>query len=190
MNAWFWWSYGGLWMLVLIQAAVVLLLLRQVGLIHLQIIQSVAGNAGLAIGEKVPDFLLLDVDDPELRIESPAKNGRPLVLIFMKPDCPACKKGAAAIERVKYDANAIADWAVVLFSDKEECVAFRAAHGLTDLALCQDAAGLGKAFGVTRVPFGFFIDEEGVIRSKGPVSSTSSLQRLIADGLPSSVVTD
>ena len=172
-------SNGVLWVLVLVLTAVVLALVRQVGVLHERI--SPAGalmlNRGLAVGEPAPVLEVTDLEGNAQRIGSARADGRSTLLLFVSPTCPVCKTLLAAVKSSRRDERSWMD--VVLASDGEltEQREFVRAQGLQGIPYVVSAA-LGLAYQVSRLPFAALLDERGVLRARGLVNSREHLESL------------
>jgi methylamine dehydrogenase accessory protein MauD len=164
-----------LWIVVVVLAAVVLALLRQVGLLHERIAPAGAlvGRGGPAVGEPAPVLEVEDWSGRRLRVGGGAD--APTLLFFLSPGCPVCRtllpvlRSVAASEQTR----------VVLASDgtRAEHEAFVRAHGLERESYVLSAA-LGLAHQVGRLPYAVLLDAAGVVRARGLVNTREHLESL------------
>jgi methylamine dehydrogenase accessory protein MauD len=167
-----------LWVTVLALVLVVLALARQVGLLNERIapMGALALDGGPAAGSVAPSFALPSLDGGEVRIGG--TRDRAMLLFFLSPDCPVCKKllpilrSLAAAERSWLD--------VVLASDGTEAEhrKFRERQKLGGFAYLLSGE-LGLAFRVAKLPYAVLIGETGIVRAKGLVNSREQLESLI-----------
>jgi len=168
-----------LWIAVLSLAAVVLALLRQIGILHERIAPAGAlmGREGPRPGEAAP---VLDVEDwsgQSMRIGGETSDGRSTLLFFVSPTCPVCKtllpqvRSVCAAEDVRTN--------LVLASDgpREEHTDFVAANAV-DRDPYVLSSPLGIAFQVGRLPYAVLIDAQGVVRARGLVNTREHLESL------------
>jgi methylamine dehydrogenase accessory protein MauD len=168
-----------LWIAVIALAAVVVALARQIGVLHERVAPAGALllRGGPEVGARAPTFSGTDVFGRPVRIGGVDDAGRSTLLLFVAPACPVCKtllplaKSIAAREdpRVR----------VVLASDgpPDEQRRFAESNDLAALPYVVSAE-LGLAHGVGRLPHAVLIDEVGVVRAKGLVSSREHLESL------------
>ena len=168
-----------LWVLVVALAAVVLALVRQIGVLHERVAPAgalVARNAP-KVGESVPVVEVEDWNGASLRIGAPAQDGRSTLLFFVSPTCPVCKTLLPVLDSVR---KAEARWLrVLLASDgpREEHVGFVADHGLDRRGYVLSTE-LGMAHRVAQLPHAVLIDEAGIVRASGLVNTREHLESL------------
>ncbi len=168
-----------LWGLVVVLAAVVLALVRQIGVIHERV--APAGALMLAAGPKpgdvAPVLELSDWSGRPLRIGGRDGNGLSTLLFFTSPTCPVCKTLLPILDSVR---AAEGRWLrVVLASDGP-----RAGH--EDFVREQRlerhpyllSTELGLAYRVRQLPYAVLIDAEGIVRAAGLVNTREHLESL------------
>lgn len=168
-----------LWVLVLALAAVVLALVRQIGILHERIAPAGALllKRGLQVGHPVPLMTLTDLSGRGVTIGAPSDAGRCTLLVFLSPSCPICK---ALLPVLKSSRAGESDWLeLVLASDGivDEHRRFVAENGLREIPYVLSAE-LGMSFQVERLPFAAIIDERGVLRARGLINSREHLESL------------
>lgn len=168
-----------LWIAVLVLAGLVLVLLRQIGVLHERIAPAgaLAVRGGPAPGEPAP---VLDVDDwngERLRVGGADPDGRSTLLFFVSPTCPVCKELLPLVDGVA--AAEPGDARVVIASDglREEHVAFVDAHGLGRRRYLLSTE-LGVAHRVGRLPWAVLIGPDGVVQAAGLVNTREHLESL------------
>jgi len=168
-----------LWALVLALSAVVLALVRQLGVLHERIAPAGALmlNRGLTVGEPAPALDVTALDGRPLRVGAARSDGRSTLLLFVSPTCPVCKTLLPAVIASGRDERAWMD--VILASDGELAAQreFVRAQGLEGVPYVVSAA-LGLAYQVSRLPFAALLDERGVLRARGLVNSREHLESL------------
>ncbi len=168
-----------LWVAVLALAAVVVALVRQVGVLHERV--SPAGalvtGAGPAIGEPAPRVSVRDLQGRSLELGAPDAQGRSTLLLFVSPSCPVCKTLLPVARSVAGAEDPTLQ--VVLASDgpAEEHRAFVRAEGLEALPYVVSTE-LGMAHRVARLPHAVLIDGAGLVRARGLVNSREHLESL------------
>jgi methylamine dehydrogenase accessory protein MauD len=168
-----------LWVLVLVLAAVVLALTRQLGVLHERIAPAGALmlNRGLTVGEPAPVLEVTDLDGRVHKLGTARGDGRSTLLLFVSPSCPVCKTLLPAVLSSRRDERGWLD--VILASDgnADEQREFVRRQGLLGVPYVVSAP-LGLAYQVSRLPFGALLDENGVLRARGLVNSREHLESL------------
>jgi methylamine dehydrogenase accessory protein MauD len=168
-----------LWVVVLLLLAVVLALTRQLGVLHERIapVGALMLNRGLAIGERVPEFDLIDLNGANLRLGALRADGRSTLLLFVSPTCPVCR---SLLPIMKSSGRQERDWLdIVLASDgnAEEHREYVRANALDNVPYVLSAP-LGMTYQVSRLPFAALLDEGGILRARGLVNSREHLESL------------
>ncbi len=168
-----------LWVLVLVLAAVLLAVVRQLGVLHERITPAGALmlNRGLTVGETAPELEVVDLAGQSLRIGAKRADGRSTLLLFVSPSCPVCKTLLPAVKSSRKDEREWMDLILASDGDVAEQRAFVRAQGLGDIPYVVSAA-LGLAYQVSRLPFAALMDENGVLRARGLVNSREHLESL------------
>jgi methylamine dehydrogenase accessory protein MauD len=172
-------SNGVLWILVLVLAAVVLALVRQVGVLHERIAPAGALmlNRGLVVGEPAPVLEVADLDGRAHRLGSARADGRSTLLLFVSPGCPVCKSLLPAVKSSRKDERGWMDVILASDGDSSEQREFVRVQGLDGIPYVVSTA-LGLAFQVSRLPFAALLDEQGILRARGLVNSREHLESL------------
>jgi methylamine dehydrogenase accessory protein MauD len=172
-------SNVALWILVLVLSAVVLALVRQLGVLHERIAPAGALmlNRGLAVGEPAPVLVVNDLEGRAHQVGAARADGRSTLLLFVSPTCPVCKSLLPAVKSSRKDERAWMD--VILASDGDtlEQHQFVRSQGLDGIPYVVSAA-LGLAYQVGRLPFAALLDEQGILRARGLVNSREHLESL------------
>jgi len=168
-----------LWVGLLALAAVVIALVRQIGVLHERL--APAGALSLASGAKVgvaaPVVTALDLAGVAHTIGATAPDGRDTLLFFLSPTCPVCKVLLPVLGSL---ANTEAGrLRVLLASDgpRAEHEAFVLRERLVFPYLLS--APLGVAYRVGKLPWAVLIDAAGVVRASGLVNSREHLESLL-----------
>jgi methylamine dehydrogenase accessory protein MauD len=166
-----------LWVAVLVLAAVVVALVRQIGVLHERI--APAGALSLAararVGEAAPVVTAEDLAGAAHAIGGPAGDGRDTLLFFLSPTCPTCKALLPALRSLGAGRDRLR---VLLASDgpRAEHEAFAAREALAFPYLLSTQ--LGVAYGAGKLPWAVLIDAGGVVRAQGLVNSREHLESL------------
>ncbi|MCC7464126.1 MAG: methylamine dehydrogenase accessory protein MauD [Gammaproteobacteria bacterium] len=168
-----------LWVLVIVLALAVLVLTRQLGVLHERItpVGALMLARGLKVGEAAPRVEVSDLAGGALAIGGSGSDGRSLLLMFVSPTCPVCK---ALLPVLKASRKSEQGWLdIVLASDGElaEQREFVQAQGLEAFRYVVSTP-LGVTYQVSRLPFAVLIDESGTLRARGIINSREHLESL------------
>jgi methylamine dehydrogenase accessory protein MauD len=168
-----------LWVAVVVLAAVVFALVRQIGVLHERVAPTGALmlGGGPKVGEAAPELMLRDLAGREQRVGGRQAEGHSTLLFFLSPTCPVCESLLPTLRSVARSESAWLD--VLLASDgpRHEHEAFVRDRELERFPYLVSTE-LGLAFAVGRLPFAVLIDEAGVIRAKGLVNTREHLESL------------
>lgn len=167
-----------LWVVVLALGALVLVLTRQIGLLHERLapVGALATQQGPEVGDPAPELHLADLSGKPVRIGGP-EGGERTLLFFLSPTCPVCETLLPTLRRVVADESP--SLRLVLASDgtPEEHRVFRRTHDLEDAHYVLSTE-LGLRFAVAKLPTAVLIDEHGIVRAKGIVNTREHLESL------------
>jgi len=167
-----------LWIVALIQGCVLVLLVRQVGMLHLRLQPAGARttNVGPEIGMTLPE---IQADDIHGNLVPIISYGRARLLFFIAPPCTACTellpaaKTIARSERGRFDVVFI-----TAFEDEAVNRTYVAQQGLADWPYVA-SAHLAQEYGVLGTPYALAIDADGIVRAKGIVNHIEHLESLV-----------
>lgn len=167
-----------LWTAVIVQGLLIAALARQVGILHERIAPAGALtlHQTVAPGEVASPMTVVTTTGQPLEIGG-KREGRSQLLFFASPDCPVCK---SLLPVLRGAARAESNWLdVVLAGDgtKAAYTHMASVHDLGSLPIVLSEA-LGRAFGVSKLPYAVLLDEEGRVASLGLVNSREHLESL------------
>lgn len=167
-----------LWTAVIVQGLLIAALARQVGILHERIAPAGALtlHQTVAPGEVASPMTVVTTAGQPLEIGG-KRAGRSQLLFFASPDCPVCK---SLLPVLRGAARAESNWLdVVLAGDgaKAAYTHMASVHDLGGLPIVLSEA-LGRAFGVSKLPYAVLLDEEGRVASLGLVNSREHLESL------------
>jgi len=172
-------SNGLLWIAVVVLAAVVVALVRQIGVLHERVfpVGALLMPGGPRVGEAAPVLTVHDLVGRALRIGGGEDAGRHTLLFFVSPTCPVCKTLLPVVRALT--AKATPPTWLVLASDGDlaEQRAFVARAGLGEHPYVVSSE-LGLAYQVGKLPYAVLIDEHGVLRAKGLVNTREHVESL------------
>ena len=169
-----------LWVVVLVLAATVLALARQIGVLHERIapMGALTMDKGPKIGDVAPIFDLRALNRSPVTIGGPNAGGFSTMLMFVSPTCPVCKK---LLPIVKSIVDNEAQWLQLVFtSDGDEPAQkeFIERYRLGSFPMVLSSE-LGMTYRVSKLPYAVLIDEEGRVRAKGLVNTREHLESII-----------
>jgi len=173
-------SQAILWIVVIILAATVVALARQIGVLHERIapMGALTIDKGPRIGDPAPRFELTDLNGTTVALGEPDGNAMSTMLMFVSPTCPVCSK---LLPIVKSIAQSEARWLRVVFTsdgDDAEQREFVSRHGLERFPMVLSSE-LGMTYRVAKLPYAVLIDEEGRVRAKGLVNTREHLESIL-----------
>jgi methylamine dehydrogenase accessory protein MauD len=166
-----------LWLVVIVLGVVVFALARQIGVLFERVapMGALITEGGPKVGDAAVPMSVLTLSGETLEIGAPRP--RSILIFFLSPTCPVCKK---LLPVLKSAARSERDWLdVVLASDgerpKHETFVRQQNLEMFPYVLSAD---LGMSYRVNRLPFALVIDPGGIVRSKGLVNNREQLESL------------
>ncbi len=168
-----------LWILVLVLAAMVFALVRQIGILYERVAPAGAlmAGSGLKTGEEIPVFDLQTLNGQAVRIGGKNNNGKSTLLFFLSPTCPVCKTLIPILAAMR---KSEANWLEIIFASDGDETEHRDWLRKSKLEswpyiLSQQ---LGMTMQVAKLPFAALIDENGVLCARGLVNSREHIESL------------
>ena len=173
-------TYLVLWALFLLQSFVILLLLRQVGVLHLRIGPAGARvlPVGPEIGQPITPFSLVDMDNRYQAIQISDSMSKDVMLIFVTPGCANCASLMAALKPLVRQSKDATVWAIVGFGGIDNCRSFRTTQSLNFLLFAYDPPAR-KQYRVNLSPYAVRIRKDGLTISKGLVNQIEHLESVL-----------
>lgn len=176
-----------LWVIVALLTIAVLALARQIGVLYERVapMGALVTGGGPQAGDQAPHVHAATFDGGSLAIGAGHMAGRRMLLLFVAPGCPVCRKiiplaksvaAREGMELVFIGDGAEADQRAMI--DRYKLGGYRFAN----------SPAVGLAFHVGKLPYAVLIRADGVIAAKGLVSSREHIESLaVADetGFPS-----
>jgi methylamine dehydrogenase accessory protein MauD len=167
-----------LWAVVLALGIVVIALARQIGILFERVapMGALMTDSGPKVGEASPKFALQALGSGK-PVSIGAQTGRSLLVFFLSPTCPVCKKLLPVLRSVQKAEKGWLD--IVLASDGEapKHEAFITSRKLDQFNYVL-SSDLGMAYRVSRLPYGVVLDGEGTVRAKGLINNREQLESL------------
>lgn len=140
------------------------------------------GHVAIEVGAKVPDFTATDVNGKQVKFSEFA--GKTVVLEWINPDCPVCRKVSETglVKKMIDDAKAIDPNVVFLMvnstaamaSEPKKSADYLASHGVQPNATIVDGDGkVGHMFGAKTTPHLFVVDAKGTLVYSGAIDDSS-----------------
>jgi len=167
-----------LWTAVIVQALLIAALARQVGILHERIAPAGALtlHQKVNVGEVASPMTVTTIEGAPIEVGG-KREGRSQLLFFASPDCPVCK---SLLPVVRSASSAEADWLDIVIAGDGSKAEYRELvqrHGLEGVPTVLSEA-LGRAFGVSKLPYAVLLDEQGRVASLGLVNSREHLESL------------
>lgn len=171
-------AHGALWLLMAGMAVLLIILARQVGALHTRVAPAgaLAVNALLEIGQRAPSMTVSTLHGRKVAVGSTTTE-RSLLLLFVAPDCPISR----SLTPVLATLGRTEPWLdLLLVSDGDDVDEHRTFSALPDLQKLDYVLSepLGRAYGVSKLPYAVLIDEAGHIAGMGIVNSREHLESL------------
>jgi methylamine dehydrogenase accessory protein MauD len=181
-------AHGALWLLIAGMVFVLFVLSRQIGGLHNRVAPAgaLSINAVLEVGGRAPRLTVTTLAGKRVGIGG-SDRSKSQLLLFVAPDCPISR----SLLPVLGSLTRTEPWLdLLLVSDGGEVAEHRTFAGGRDLAELDYVLSeeLGRACGVSKLPYAVLIDEEGCISAMGIVNSREHLESLFEAkerGIPS-----
>jgi methylamine dehydrogenase accessory protein MauD len=171
-------ALGLLWAVVVCLSVAVLVLARQVGILHERLAPAGAliSAAGPGIGEQSPQLEVHAMGGSAITIGRKLSNGKTLLMLFVSQTCPICKK----LIPIAVDFARSERLEVLFVGDGEpgEQRKLIATFGLDENRFVNGPE-IGMAYRVDKLPYAVLLDDRGVIVAKGLVNSREHFESLI-----------
>jgi len=168
-----------LWILVLVLAAMVFALVRQIGILYERVAPAGAlmAGSGLKTGEETPVFDLETLGGRAIRIGGTSSNGKSTLLFFLSPTCPVCKTLIPILTAMRKSETS---WLEIVFASDGDEKEHR--QWLQESKLESWPYILSRQLGVTmqvaQLPFAALIDENGILCARGLVNTREHIESL------------
>ena len=171
-------SYVALWVLVILQALILLGLTRAFAEMRGG---GAGGDQSSMKGRPVPRFSAMDLAGNEVSATSIA--GKPVVLLFVSPACASCRVTLAELRGIASDSTR--DLIVVCSGGEDECRMLATDYELRRPVVVDADGELKLQFGISGTPMAVRISATGVIESYGEPVRGEDLEELLATSVAS-----
>lgn len=167
------------WIVLVVLCLMVLLLFRQVGLLHERLgpVGALSLPGGLAAGEAMPRFELLSLAGQSVPVGGIAADGMLTFLFFVSPTCPVCKSLFPAFRALAREQGVRARFILASDGEADRQRAMVDEQKLGDFPFVL-STDLGRRIGVSRLPFAALVSADGTLIAKGLVNSREHLESL------------
>ncbi|MGH9844079.1 MAG: redoxin domain-containing protein [Blastocatellia bacterium] len=172
-------SYFILWITVLFLVVAILVIARQIGLIHRRLNPASARieNAGPEIGTELIDFTAQDMAGRDIALAS--QEGKRYLLVFISAKCSACQQLMPAVKSIRKSERRHLEVLVVSLSEDENANrSFIERNDLGEITYIASRA-LGQKYNILAPPYAILVDEHRIVRSKGVVNHMEHLESLL-----------
>jgi len=183
-------SYLALWALVIALGLLLLGLLRQVGLLQLQlngqspapdVVVPAPENNGPPIGSHLPE-LGADTLNGFGPVAIPSQDGRRgTLLAFMSPLCESCQNIVEPLNALAEDGTRGVRPIVIMRAEEQACRAFNSVFPLRVPLVCDADRTITMGFGVHGTPSVLLYDAQGTLLTKGIVTGQEQLAALVGE---------
>jgi len=168
-----------LWILVLVLAAMIFALVRQIGILYERVAPAGAlmAGSGLKTGEETPVLDLETLDGRAIRVGGKSSTGKSSLLFFLSPNCPICKTLIPILTAMR---KSEANWLEIVFAsdgDEKEHREWLREQKLESWPYILSQQ-LGMTMQVAKLPFAALIDENGILCARGLVNSREHIESL------------
>jgi methylamine dehydrogenase accessory protein MauD len=168
-----------LWIAVVVLAAVVVALTRQIGVLHERVfpVGALVMPGGPKVGDAAPTLAVTDLGGRALTIGGRDVDGRRTLLFFVSPTCPVCKTLLPVVRGLVAGTTPATRLVLASDGDVAEQRAFVARAGLAEHPYVVSSA-LGLAYQVGKLPYAVLIDADGVLVAKGLVNTREHVESI------------
>lgn len=171
-------SFVSLWILVVAMMVYLVILTRQVGILHMRLRPAGARitSIGPEIGGRLPT---LQAEDIFGNVTSIVGGRRARIVVFVSPSCIACQELLPGLKVFAKEESG--DVEVIIITGMEDPKAnhgFVEKHGLGNIPYVASAS-ITREYGISTTPYGIAVDRDGIVQSKGIVNQIEHLESLV-----------
>jgi peroxiredoxin len=165
-------SYVALWVVVLVQAAILIGVTRA-----LYELRAEYTDEPSLRGRRAPQFSAVDLWGRPISSESIA--GKRAVLLFVSPDCSTCMVTLSELKPLVRDGTR--RLVVVCGGKTDDCLRLALDHELTIPVVADEDGEIKSLFAINGTPMAVRISAHGVIESHGEPARGEELEQLLAE---------
>lgn len=167
-----------LWITNIALVLTVLALARQIGMLNERVtpVGALTMDHGPKVGEASPVFTLPSLGGGEIVVG--AATGRSLLLFFLSPTCPVCKKLLPILRSLSQHERTTLDVVLASDGDFNEHSRFYRREKLMPFPYVL-STDLGMAFRISKLPYAVVVGPAGLISAKGLVNNREQIESLL-----------
>lgn len=165
-----------LWVSILFIFLCLFFLFRQFGEVYLSTANAISKD-GIPIGKKIPKFEANNHSDDS--IVTNYDLNRPTLLVFISPNCKACKELLTEWEKFYHEYKHRIDLILVGYGTKGDFQKVLKNRNLPSPLLIDKDGVIVNSFRVRVSPFAFMIDKDGKVTSKGVCNGAEHIESYI-----------
>jgi hypothetical protein len=169
-------SYVILWVIVLIEGAVLIVLLRTFGSFYLNTRSGVSRD-GLALGTRAPGFTAPTARGTKLTL--PANHGRWRALFSVSAACEECYAAMPGLAELQAELDEQMRVVMLLPVEADEVPDMPLLHNSPIEVAIVGHEGLRQQYRIRVMPFMRVVDPDGIVRAKGVVRNRERLEHLL-----------
>lgn len=166
-----------LWALLLANGLALLAVMRQVGVLTLEVRGHASGGSGPPVNAKAPVLAGQDLGSGR-QISTRSLARSVTVLAFLSRQCPFCQGLAPALDELAHQSPNVEVIAIIA-DGREAATGYVEELSLAVPALCEEDTQAFSLYGVQLTPTIVVLDRAGVIVSKGSAHDRQELDRLV-----------
>jgi peroxiredoxin len=166
-------SYAALWIVVIVQAAILVGVMRSLYEVRQR---DRAADLSLVKGQPVPEFATVDLSGRP--VSTATFTGEAAVLLFVSPNCQNCMVALAELQALASDpARRLF---IFCYAAPDDCQRLAADYEITVPVIADEDGRLKRMFGVTSTPMAVRVDADGFIQSYGSPVRGEEFEHLAA----------
>jgi methylamine dehydrogenase accessory protein MauD len=169
------------WVLVIVFGLIIAFVLQLLGEIHLKSRlghHPLITDDGPELHERMPEFRGHNLGGGLITVSD--FRGRPLVVLFLSLTCGPCEGLFRTLTRTRRALLRPPEFLLVVEAARPEADRILQPYATDVSAIIDPDAAIRTSLGITRVPYGLLVDEDGVTRMKGITNTRRHLEGLIA----------
>lgn len=169
-------AFAGLWIVVLIEALLILVLYNQLGIMYLGRAEARMRD-GLAVSTLAPDFQA--VDETGALVQFAQRERRPTLLIFAAENCTLCEKIVPDLNDFVVQQGTIAQLLFLVRATLTTPQSLSEKYSAYFPIWVTDSDVIAHTYKVGATPFAFLIAEDGKILAKGLLNGRDHINALM-----------
>jgi methylamine dehydrogenase accessory protein MauD len=167
------------WVITICLVLVILVISRQIGLMHRRLMPASARieNLGPEIGTKIPESIFQDINGHQIDLSSHSEKLK--MLIFISVGCITCQELMPAVKSIRKSEKKYLDVYLFSLSDDEKSNRnFIRSNGLEDVSFIVERE-VGRKYNVMSPPYAILVDAGNIVITKGVVNHLDHLESIL-----------